>query len=758
MRPGIGPSSFYDPISAGSSRRSSQLSTTTNGGASIPPPPPSHLLAGQLQRLQSSPKPSRNLVLQTQSASLQQTAIQQSLLNANLCVESLRQSTTTNNSTDMRRLSEPCHNLTERKSPPPRPASVTLSPLKGAVSSTELHPNQAVILDEVGEGEMVENKLVIPDEMVHYLNQVADTQNDYVTWSDGQNTTDNQRNLSSPSQIMSPSNNIITSPSNLNDILPSPTNNFSQILSPPQPVVNANVLSPVVNQMIASPSTNLTQMLPSPAPTTINQMASPAPNFNQIASPASNYNQIASPASNFSQMPSPASNFNQMIHSPASNYGGTIPNPLMSPNVNQIMVNQQKQLHTTNTMQNNASQTNQLQTSNPMTPQTNIIHVTNPLPSPSPSQSQTMQHQQCNSLMMQNNQILPNGMNQCYSNQMANGMCYVQQSNWNVMQNQMCQNQMRQSTDHHHNTCHMRNGNVNNPDYSQCNKQMVPMNNYMTQQNNASPQCGGNHHNYHQMCNNAPTNNSYMMCHIKTSNNYKTYSSMQSPSYNNNNHCVPNIIEPLTSPAIATPAPSSNDLVTNQPQQAQMSRPHCNHYEQCYRSYANTNQCTGNTTECNCNCRKINLYPQNKCFNNNQNIHHQCNKSEIQCKDISQSQMSPRLIATPQNNQQPQNSIPTSQIQQQQPQQQQPAPPPSTQQQNSITQLQPIGMRQDAYQRTLEYVQNCQSWVSNDLVSSSTHPLSNKCGNETTSNMVVNDMTSSLSSLLEENRYLQMIQ
>jgi len=33
-------------------------------------------------------------------------------------------------------------------------------------------PNQEVILDEVGEGEMVENKLVIPDEMMQYLNQV----------------------------------------------------------------------------------------------------------------------------------------------------------------------------------------------------------------------------------------------------------------------------------------------------------------------------------------------------------------------------------------------------------------------------------------------------------------------------------------------------------------------------------------------------------------------------------------------------------
>lgn len=55
-------------------------------------------------------------------------------------------------------------------------------------------------------------------------------------------------------------------------------------------------------------------------------------------------------------------------------------------------------------------------------------------------------------------------------------------------------------------------------------------------------------------------------------------------------------------------------------------------------------------------------------------------------------------------------------------------------------------MRQAAYQRTLEYVEQCQSWA----VSSSTHPP--------TSNMIINDMSSSLNSLMEENKYFQMIQ
>jgi len=75
----------------------------------------------------------------------------------------------------------------------------------------------------------------------------------------------------------------------------------------------------------------------------------------------------------------------------------------------------------------------------------------------------------------------------------------------------------------------------------------------------------------------------------------------------------------------------------------------------------------------------------------------------------------------------------------------------------------PQGMRQDSYRRTLEYVQQCRNWSINAQthetnVSSSTHPMSLPQPLPASANMVVNDMTSSLSSLLEENRYLQMIQ
>ncbi|KAK4873021.1 hypothetical protein RN001_015050 [Aquatica leii] len=544
MRPGVGGGSFYDPISAGSSRRSSQLSTATTGGVSVPPPPPSHLLVGQLQRLQSPPQ-SNNLVLQPQNVSLQQTAIQQTWLSK------LPESVDTTG-VDTRRMSEPCHTITDRKSPPPRPASVTLSPLKGAVNSTEFHPNQAVVLDEVGEGEMVENKLVIPDEMVHYLNQVADTQTgdfNSMSWQDA-----TQKPVPSPGEM-------VPSP-NLNQMLsPAPPQNFAPVQMSPVPV----------------------NMLPSP------MMASP---------------------------PTPATN---MMMSPSNNINHMVPSPSV----------------------------------------------------------------RCHSQMAINQPTMPS---HCY-NRPTHNICYMQhgttwENNGQMLQNRMCQNQQSVQS-----MCHM----PNVPYSNHCRPQ--PIQNYIPQTN----QCNSH---YQPMCN---------------SNGYVP-NGCQQPKHsggwcNNIYGCAPNINEPMVSPAMATPAPAD---IVNQPQQAQMVRP-CSHLEQnCYRSY--NNQCLQNTTD-------NHLYQCANCSNKNKiNVCHQCSNNEIQCKDITQSQMSPNIPKT------------------------------------NGTALQPIGMRQDAYQRTLEYVQNCQSWTNNaDVVSSSTHPKG-KCADTPTSNMVVNDMTSSLSSLLEENRYLQMIQ
>lgn len=66
-------------------------------------------------------------------------------------------------------MSEPIQS-TNVTSPPPRPRSTlpSIPPL-----AEPNHPNQEVVLDEVGEGELIESKLVLPDDMVMYLNQVC---------------------------------------------------------------------------------------------------------------------------------------------------------------------------------------------------------------------------------------------------------------------------------------------------------------------------------------------------------------------------------------------------------------------------------------------------------------------------------------------------------------------------------------------------------------------------------------------------------
>lgn len=169
----VGPESFYDPISPGTSRRSSQMSTTS-GRLN----PPNHL---------QGPYSTSNLVVQTQNMSLQvmlyvmrlcTNTTESNFKRYDMYAQNIQaipgdwnnpSGHCTQPSND-RRMSEPIRsNQAQRTSPPipPRPRSAQLPELQ-----PELHPNQEVILDEMGEGEMVENKLVIPDEMMQYLNQV----------------------------------------------------------------------------------------------------------------------------------------------------------------------------------------------------------------------------------------------------------------------------------------------------------------------------------------------------------------------------------------------------------------------------------------------------------------------------------------------------------------------------------------------------------------------------------------------------------
>ncbi|GLV32090.1 cubitus interruptus [Carabus blaptoides fortunei] len=673
LRPGGGLSvaptgSFYDPISAGSSRRSSQLST--NGvvaapcppinGSSVPPPPPSHLLAGHLQRLQQQQQQPQSLAVSATVAN-----------NSNLIVQPQQPCSWMNvapTESASRRMSEPCRDIvTERSNSPspPRPSSVQLSPIK---TPGEHHPNQEVVLDEVGEGETIENKLVIPDEMVHYLNQVADTQHggdtatvsatnqQYLTaanaqtsnptnpaWNNTSTSTHTNNCLPSPAAVVPP---MMPSP-NLNQLLPSPGSTFNQLLpSPGAQTMHHSPASNTVNQLMPSPASNVTQMMPSPASNLNQMMPSPASNMNQMMpSPASNVNQMmASPASNINQMmsspvsnmnqmmPSPASNVNQMMPSPASNYSQMLPSPAM-------------------------------------------------MPSPRPH-SQMMPSPAQQALASPGSQIQSVAShNQCYNS-----------TGWNARTT--CH--MTANTDHHHH--HSNNGTSTGCPSRQNHTSMMD---YVQQQQQCHNQIPNGYLNPNGQC----VNHGYQMC-SQNQNVTARYSMSGATGYphqqqqNTVYSCAPHISEPLTSPAVATTAPQDS---VGPPQTAQMSRPcaHSGNYDQgsqCYQPMPGY----GTVTGCNhngCMVPKVSCYQQQQpgqqqtaklCY------HQQHASSEIQCND-------------------------------------------------------------DAYQRTLEYVQSCQSWVGHpDTVSSSTgYPL---LGKQDTSNMVVNDMTSSLTSLLEENRYLQMIQ
>ncbi|XP_030750376.1 transcriptional activator cubitus interruptus isoform X2 [Sitophilus oryzae] len=517
MKPGPGPGSFYDPISAGSSRRSSQLSTATTGGQCLPPPPPSHLLAGQLQRLQGSNHVnSSNLILQTQSTNLQQAAAH---------TQNFLWTSTT--SSEARRASEPSRPGLDPRSPPPRPSSVSLSPLRKVHSSTELHPNQAVQLDEVGEGEMVENKLVLPDEVLMYLNQVADAQQGS-NWSE-----------TTTQPLQSPTNTMVPSPSSFKPLSPA-NNQVNQMMGPSNQVT----MSPRSNQIMSPPAY---QLMPSPGPQMIlspasNMMPSPASNLEHMLSP--NPNQILSPSSNM--MPSPASNLehmmspnpNQILPSPNSNYQ-VIPSP-------SSIYNDQVQYNAMSPAQANiaspASNYNQMVAS-PMS-----TRCQPQLMSPSHANNMT-QHCHGNHTMMQNNT----------AQQMVPQNC--QQTNCSSMMNQ--NHQQRQN-----NGCFNTNGQIQHPNCymsgSWCQNSNMQM-----QHNNA---CNNQNHMYNQQCqnNSMAMNSNYMNqqtpnMHCAEHNPYaQQYMKQQSQNQGNYNN-YQQTQNALPSPAAGTLAPSTYEAPTMRP-------------------------------------------------------------------------------------------------------------------------------------------------------------------------------------------------
>lgn len=572
---------------------------------------------------------------------MQQTAVQQQWLPNVQC-----------SSETSRRMSEPCHSdLTECKSPPPRPSSVQLSPLKPG----EHHPNQEVVLDEVEEGEMVENKLVIPDEMVHYLSQVADNQNsgNQNNWqaSPANNANLNQLPCQSNYNQLNPaSEEIMSSSTNKpNNCVPSPmsSNNITQVVSAPC----------TFNRYISSPP-NLQNNLPQPSPPILNHVVnSPGTsNMSQIVhSPGtSNVSQIL-PSSNPSMnpmMPSPL-NLNQMIPSPASTYSTQMINPTPS-----------------------SSNSNQISTHMLMSPRSHtqlLSPAQQGMHSPGSQVTCTVPRSPAAQMPTVPNNVCMTG-NNC-SNRHGHVSCYT---NWNNSRCPKTENLCSPRVLHNQQHCQ-----------SQIQHTQVPV--YNSSNNEKTNHC---YQNCNQFCiQNKP------FCQHKS----RAYPQMHSPGV----ACNQQISEPLSSPAVANTAPIEQ---MGPPQAAQMSRP-CNHTanydqtpQQCY-TYNNVQNCSVNKVGC------YSHHSNKMCYHQNDGM-----TMEIQCKDISQSQISPGLQQTNTTN-----------------------------------------MRHDTYQRTLEYVQNCQSWVSHpDMVSSSTHPIV-KCSQDT-SNMIINDMSSSLTSLLEENRYLQMIQ
>ncbi|XP_065370731.1 transcriptional activator cubitus interruptus [Calliphora vicina] len=229
--------SLYDPISPGCSRRSSQMSNVTTGGvssavaalgnngtnrvgansicngnnsclsgalnssnnSSLPPPPSSHLISTHLQRLQTSSSSSCIKHPHESGRFSIPNAFAVSQIDSHITQPNKEQNS---GKVTGRRLSEPVKKSCERLLPSPTTLTSTFqnvglttakkptkSPVIGTTTtpsaiesgskettetSLDHHPNEKVNLDEVEEDELIENKLVLPDEMLQYLNQVAD--------------------------------------------------------------------------------------------------------------------------------------------------------------------------------------------------------------------------------------------------------------------------------------------------------------------------------------------------------------------------------------------------------------------------------------------------------------------------------------------------------------------------------------------------------------------------------------------------------
>uniref|UniRef100_A0A1A9UCW3 Uncharacterized protein n=1 Tax=Glossina austeni TaxID=7395 RepID=A0A1A9UCW3_GLOAU len=238
MRPCYNSGSLYDPISPGCSRRSSQMSTiTTSGGvgvnsmpltpntmvtfnnanndnnthtnkcdhhfldnsrlgykinSSLPPPPSSHLISTHLQKFRQNFEFSQPNGFTTTNGMCKASDVSTICDTDN---EGIAAITTTTYC-----FSEPVKLTEERIVLSPSSSMDTIQNVQWTQinnlkltkqngennkaitkSSLDHHPNEKVNLDEVEEDELIENKLVLPDEMLQYLNQVADNSRGQIT-------------------------------------------------------------------------------------------------------------------------------------------------------------------------------------------------------------------------------------------------------------------------------------------------------------------------------------------------------------------------------------------------------------------------------------------------------------------------------------------------------------------------------------------------------------------------------------------------
>lgn len=175
---------------------------------------------------------------------------------------------------------------------------------KFSAINVEQHPNREVDLDEVEEGEMVEDKLIIPEEFKNYLNQVADNE----LGTGNTNTVNNTINVNSNDNVpnVNESEEKQLNQSQLPQLrqVNENTSSFNQWRTPQAYQMSSPPLNPTPN------TPHATDMWPC---TQYQQAPPPYPNY---------YNQNGPSASNATtHMNCSYNNYNGSVNYSAVNYG-----------------------------------------------------------------------------------------------------------------------------------------------------------------------------------------------------------------------------------------------------------------------------------------------------------------------------------------------------------------------------------------------------------------------------------------------------